>query len=150
MIRYALWRILQGIPVLLIVASITFALLRFLPGGPFEREKALPPEILRNIEARYHLDEPLGRQYLRYLADLARGDLGPSYKYVGRDVTQILGEALPVSLQLGAVAFVLCCVFGMAMGLLAAVWRGSAADRGIMLLALLGVSVPSFLSLLHI
>ncbi len=144
MIRYALWRILQGIPVLLIVASITFALLRFLPGGPFEREKALPPEILRNIEARYHLDEPLGRQYLRYLADLARGDLGPSYKYVGRDVSQILGEALPVSLMLGAVAFVLACVFGVAMGLLAAVWRGSAADRGIMLLALFGVSMPSF------
>ncbi len=144
MIRYALWRILQGIPVLLIVASITFALLRFLPGGPFEREKALPPEILRNIEARYHLDEPLGRQYLRYLADLARGDLGPSYKYVGRDVSQILGEALPVSLLLGAVAFVLACVFGVAMGLLAAVWRGSAADRGIMLLALFGVSMPSF------
>lgn len=144
MIRYALWRILQGIPVLLIVATITFALLRFLPGGPFEREKALPPEILRNIEARYHLDEPLGRQYLRYLADLARGDLGPSYKYVGRDVSQILGEALPVSLQLGAVAFVLACVFGVAMGLLAAVRRGSAADRGIMLLALFGVSMPSF------
>ncbi len=144
MIRYTLWRVLQGIPVLLIVASITFALLRFLPGGPFEREKALPPEILRNIEARYHLDEPLGRQYLRYLADLARGDLGPSYKYVGRDVSQILGEALPVSLQLGAVAFVLACVFGVAMGLLAAVWRGSAADRGIMLLALFGVSMPSF------
>ena len=144
MIRYALWRILQGIPVLLIVASITFALLRFLPGGPFEREKALPPEILRNIEARYHLDEPLGRQYLRYLADLARGDLGPSYKYVGRDVSQILGEALPVSLQLGAVAFVLACVFGVGMGLLAAVLRGSAADRGIMLLALFGVSMPSF------
>ena len=144
MIRYALWRVLQGIPVLLIVASITFALLRFLPGGPFEREKALPPEILRNIEARYHLDEPLGRQYLRYLADLARGDLGPSYKYVGRDVSQILGEALPVSLLLGAVAFVLACVFGVAMGLLAAVWRGSAADRGIMLLALFGVSMPSF------
>ena len=144
MIRFAVWRVLQGIPVLLIVASITFALLRFLPGGPFEREKALPPEILRNIEARYHLDEPLGRQYLRYLADLARGDLGPSYKYVGRDVSQILGEALPVSLQLGAVAFVLACVFGVAMGLLAAVRRGSAADRGIMLLALFGVSMPSF------
>ncbi len=144
MIRFALWRVLQGIPVLLIVASITFALLRFLPGGPFEREKALPPEILRNIEARYHLDEPLGRQYLHYLADLARGDLGPSYKYVGRDVSQILGEALPVSLQLGAVAFVLACVFGVAMGLLAAVLRGSAADRGIMLLALFGVSMPSF------
>ena len=144
MIRYTLWRVLQGIPVLLIVASITFALLRFLPGGPFEREKALPPEILRNIEARYHLDEPLGRQYLRYLADLARGDLGPSYKYVGRDVTQILREAFPVSIQLGAVAFVLSCLFGVATGLFAAVHRGSSVDRAIMLLALLGVSVPSF------
>ncbi len=144
MIRYTLWRVLQSIPVLLIVASITFALLRFLPGGPFEREKALPPEILRNIEARYHLDEPLGRQYLRYLADLARGDLGPSYKYVGRDVTQILREAFPVSLQLGAVAFVLSCLFGVTTGLFAAVHRGSSVDRAIMLLALLGVSVPSF------
>ncbi len=144
MIRYTLWRVLQGIPVLLIVASITFALLRFLPGGPFEREKALPPEILRNIEARYHLDEPLGRQYLRYLADLARGDLGPSYKYVGRDVAQILAEAFPVSIQLGAVAFVLSCFFGVATGLFAAVHRGSSVDRAIMLLALLGVSVPSF------
>ncbi len=144
MIRYTLWRVLQGIPVLLIVASITFALLRFLPGGPFEREKALPPEIIRNIEARYHLDEPLGRQYLRYLADLARGDLGPSYKYVGRDVTQILREAFPVSLQLGAVAFVLSCLFGVTTGLFAAVHRGSSVDRAIMLLALLGVSVPSF------
>ena len=144
MIRYTLWRVLQSIPVLLIVASITFALLRFLPGGPFEREKALPPEIIRNIEARYHLDEPLGRQYLRYLADLARGDLGPSYKYVGRDVTQILREAFPVSLQLGAVAFVLSCLFGVTTGLFAAVHRGSSVDRAIMLLALLGVSVPSF------
>ena len=144
MIRYALWRLLQGIPVLVVVATLTFALLRFLPGGPFEREKALPPEILRNIEARYHLDESLPRQYLRYLADLARGDLGPSYKYVGRNVTQILGEALPVSIKLGAVAFALTCVFGVGMGLFAGVRRGTALDRVLMLLALLGVSVPSF------
>jgi len=143
-IRYALWRLLQGIPVLVVVATLTFALLRFLPGGPFEREKALPPEILRNIEARYHLDESLPRQYLRYLADLARGDLGPSYKYVGRNVTQILGEALPVSIKLGAVAFALTCVFGVGMGLFAGVRRGTALDRVLMLLALLGVSVPSF------
>ena len=144
MIRYALWRLLQGIPVLVVVATLTFALLRFLPGGPFEREKALPPEILRNIEARYHLDESLPRQYLRYLADLARGDLGPSYKYVGRNVTQILGEALPVSIKLGAVAFALTCVFGVGMGLFAGMRRGTALDRVLMLLALLGVSVPSF------
>jgi oligopeptide transport system permease protein len=143
-IRYALWRLLQGIPVLLVVATLTFVLLRFLPGGPFDREKTLPAEILRNIEARYHLDEPVTRQYLRYLADLARGDLGPSYKYVGRDVAQILREAFPVSVKLGAVALTLSCVFGVSAGLFAAVRRGSALDRGIMLLALLGVSVPSF------
>lgn len=144
MIRYALWRLLQGIPVLLVVATLTFVLLRFLPGGPFDREKTLPAEILRNIEARYHLDEPVTRQYLRYLADLVRGDLGPSYKYVGRDVAQILREAFPVSVKLGAVALVLSCVCGVSAGLFAAVQRGSALDRGIMLLALLGVSVPSF------
>ena len=78
MIRYALLRLLQGIPVLLVVATVTFALLRFLPGGPFDREKALPPEILRNIEARYQLDEPLWYQYASYLGGLVRGDLGPS------------------------------------------------------------------------
>ena len=144
MIRYALVRLAQGIPVLLVVASVTFALLRFLPGGPFDREKALPPEILRNIEARYHLDEPVFKQYLRYLADLARGDLGPSYKYVGRDVVQILREAFPVSVKLGVAALALACVGGICAGLVAAMYRGSGLDRGLMLLALLGVSVPSF------
>ena len=144
MIRYALVRLAQGVPVLLLVASVTFALLRFLPGGPFDREKALPPEILRNIEARYHLDEPVFKQYLRYLADLARGDLGPSYKYVGRDVVQILREAFPVSVKLGVAALALACVGGISTGLVAAMYRGSGLDRGLMLLALLGVSVPSF------
>ncbi len=102
MIRYAAMRLLSALPVLLVVTTVTFGLLRFLPGGPFDREKALPPEILANIEARYHLDEPLHRQYLRYLGGLARGDLGPSYKYVGRSVGDVIGAALPVSLQLGA------------------------------------------------
>jgi oligopeptide transport system permease protein len=142
--RYALLRLLQGIPVLIAVATVTFALLRFLPGGPFDREKALPPEILRNIEARYHLDEPIALQYARYLGDLARGDLGPSYKYVGRDVAAILAEALPVSVRLGGVALAIAVVFGVAAGLVAGTRRGSRVDRGVMLAALLGVSVPSF------
>jgi oligopeptide transport system permease protein len=142
--RYALLRLLQGIPVLVAVATVTFALLRFLPGGPFDREKALPPEILRNIEARYHLDEPIALQYVRYLAGLARGDLGPSYKYVGRDVAAILAEALPVSVRLGSVALLIAVVFGVAAGLVAGTRRGSRVDRGVMLAALLGVSVPSF------
>jgi oligopeptide transport system permease protein len=143
-IRYALLRLLQGVPVLLVVATVTFALLRFLPGGPFDREKALPPEILANVEARYHLDEPLALQYVRYLGGLLRGDLGPSYKYIGRDVAQILGDAIPVSAALGAVALVLSLAGGIGLGLAAGVRPGSGLDRGLMLLALVGVSVPGF------
>jgi oligopeptide transport system permease protein len=143
-IRYALLRLAQGIPVLLVVATVTFALLRVLPGGPFDREKTLPPEILRNVEARYHLDEPLHRQYLRYLGGVVRGDLGPSYKYLGRDVADILRDAFPVSVQLGAVALVLSFGLGVGAGLLAGVRVGSLGDRGLMLLAVLGISVPSF------
>ena len=144
MIRYAFLRLLQAVPVLLIVATVTFGLLRFLPGGPFDREKTLPPEILKNIAARYHLDEPVAVQYLRYLAGIARGDLGPSYKYVGRDVVDVLGDALPVSLQLGATALVFGLFFGVPLGLSAAVRHGQAFDRVTMILAILGVSIPGF------
>ena len=101
MIRYAALRLVSAVPVLWIVATATFALLRFLPGGPFDKEKTLPPEILRNLERRYALDGTLAEQYVDYLGRLARGDLGPSYKYVGRDVTDILADALPVSVELG-------------------------------------------------
>ena len=144
MIRYALLRLLQGVPVLLVVATVTFALLRFLPGGPFDREKALPPEILRNIEARYELDRPLSYQYVSYLGGIVRGDLGPSYKYVGRDVAQILAEALPVSVQLGTLALILALFGGVGIGLAAGVRRASPVDRLVMLLSVLGISVPSF------
>ncbi len=144
MIRYAAMRLLSALPVLLVVTTVTFGLLRFLPGGPFDREKALPPEILANIEARYHLDEPLHRQYLRYLGGLARGDLGPSYKYVGRSVGDVIGDALPVSLQLGGVALLLALLIGVPAGLAAGVRKGTAVDRVIMLLTMLGISMPGF------
>ena len=127
-----------------VVATLTFFLLRFLPGGPFDREKALPPEILKNVEARYALDQPLHRQYADYLIGLTRGDLGPSYKYVGRDVAQILSEALPVSVRLGAVALVFALIGGVAIGLAAGVRSGTGFDRGVMVASVLGVSVPSF------
>ncbi|MFQ5514639.1 MAG: ABC transporter permease [Myxococcota bacterium] len=144
MIRYTILRLVQALPVLAVVASLTFALLRFLPGGPFDRERTLPPEIRRNIEARYRLDAPLARQYVDYMAGLARGDLGPSYKYVGRDVGQILREAFPVSAALGALAFLLALLGGVPLGLIAGVRRGSRLDRSLTLLSLLGVSLPSF------
>lgn len=144
MIRYAASRLLQGVPVLLVVATVTFALLRLLPGGPFDREKALPDAIRANIEARYHLDEPLPRQYLRYLGGVVRGDLGPSYKYPGRDVGDILGDSLPVSLQLGALALLLSLGLGVAAGLAAGMRERSWLDRTLMGTTLLGISVPSF------
>ena len=144
MIRYTALRLLQGIPVLLAVATVTFALLRFLPGGPFDREKALPPEILRNIEARYRLDEPVWVQYASYVGGLVRGDFGPSYKYIGRDVGDILAEALPVSALLGSLALLLALGGGVSIGLAAGVRSGAPLDRAVMLLSVLGVSVPSF------
>ena len=144
MIRYTAARLAQGVPVLLVVATVTFALLRLLPGGPFDREKALPPAILANIEARYHLDEPVARQYARYLTGLVRGDFGPSYKYAGRDVADILRDSFPVSLQLGAAALVLALALGVGAGLAAGVRAGTVWDRTLMGLTLLGISVPSF------
>ncbi|MBW2280551.1 MAG: ABC transporter permease [Deltaproteobacteria bacterium] len=144
MIRYTAARLLQAIPVLLVVATVTFALLRLLPGGPFDREKALPPVILANIEARYHLDEPVARQYARYLAGLVRGDFGPSYKYPGRDVADILRDSFPVSIQLGAAALVLAMLLGVGAGLAAGMRAGTLQDRAIIGLTLLGISVPSF------
>jgi oligopeptide transport system permease protein len=144
MIRYVGLRVIQGAAILLAVATITFVLLRFLPGGPFDRDKALPPEIRRNVEARYALDRPLAEQYARYLAGLVRGDLGPSYKYVGRDVREIIAEGLPVSAGLGALALGLALVGGIGMGLVAGSRPGSALDRAVMLISVLGISVPSF------
>jgi oligopeptide transport system permease protein len=144
LIRYTAARLLQAIPVLLVVATVTFALLRLLPGGPFDREKALPPAILANIEARYHLDEPVARQYARYLAGLVRGDFGPSYKYPGRDVADILRDSFPVSIQLGAAALVLAMLLGVGAGLAAGMRAGTVQDRAIIGLTLLGISVPSF------
>jgi oligopeptide transport system permease protein len=143
-IRYAVGRLAQAIPVLWVVATLTFVMLRLLPGGPFDREKALPDEILRNIEARYHLDEPLLQQYGRYLNGIVRGELGPSYKYIGRDVADILADSLPVSAALGATALLLSLGVGVSTGLAAGVRAGSNTDRGLMLVSLLGVSVPSF------
>jgi oligopeptide transport system permease protein len=142
--RFVLSRLAQAVPVLLAVTGFTFALLRFLPGGPFDREKALPPEIRRNLEARYALDRPLGEQFVRYLGGVLRGDLGPSYQYVSRDVSAIVADALPVSAVLGALALGLALATGVPLGLAAGMRAGGALDRGLALLALAGVSVPGF------
>lgn len=137
-------RILWAIPVLWIVATITFLLVRIVPGGPFDADKNLPPEIVANIKAKYHLDKPVHEQYFRYLGRLAAGDMGVSYKYVNRTVNDILGDALPVSLQLGSLGLLLAILIGVPLGTLAAIKRGTALDFGAMLVATTGISVPSF------
>jgi oligopeptide transport system permease protein len=144
MIRVIARRIGWGLTVLWVVATLTFLLLRVVPGGPFDTEKQLPPEILANIEAKYHLDEPAWQQYLRYLGGLATGDLGPSYKYLGRDVADILWETFPVSLALGLVALALAVVVGLAFGILAGERPGTGIDRGGMVVATAGVALPNF------
>jgi oligopeptide transport system permease protein len=144
MVSMILKRILLAIPVLWIVASITFMLVRIVPGGPFEGDKALPPEIVANLKAKYHLDRPVPEQYLFYMQRLMQGDLGLSYKYIGRTVNDILIDAFPVSLQLGSVGLLLAICVGVPLGTIAAVRRGSAADFAAMFLSTAGISVPSF------
>jgi oligopeptide transport system permease protein len=140
----AIDRLIWSIPVLWLVATMTFILMHLAPGGPFDKEKPLPPEIRANVEAKYHLDEPVARQYARYLGQLLRGDLGPSYKYADRDVSAIIAETFPVSMQLGGAAFALTVVLGLAGGILAAGRPGSWLDRIALLTATLGLSLPSF------
>jgi len=144
MIALVLRRVAWGIGALWVVATITFVLLRVAPGGPFDAEKQLPPEIRANVEAKYHLDEPLWRQYARYIGGLVRGDLGPSFKYLGRDVATILAETFPVSCALGVVALGIAVFLGLAFGIAAGSHPDGWVDRGGMLLATAGVALPNF------
>jgi oligopeptide transport system permease protein len=137
-------RILWGIPVLLTVATLTFGLLHVVPGGPFDTEKNLPAEIKANVEAKYHLDRPVWDQYVLYLSGLLRGDLGPSFKYTGRTVGDVISDSLPVSVQLGLLSLGLSLVFGIGAGIAAAVRPRGWTDRLSMLVATAGISVPSF------
>src|SRR5579884_3154798 len=113
MLSLVIKRLLWSIPVVWIIASLTFFMVRIVPGGPFDVEKNLPPEIVANIKAKYHLDRPVGEQYILYMARLARGDLGVSYKYVNRTVNDIIGNALPVSVELGFLGLTLAVLIGV-------------------------------------
>lgn len=144
MLSFVVKRVLWAIPVLWVVATLTFILLHLVPGGPFDTEKTLPPEIKANIEAKYHLDKPLPVQYALYLGDLIRGDFGPSYKYLGRSVNHIIGDSFPVSLQLGLLTVLISLVLGVGLGIAAAARRNSWMDHLGMLLATAGMSLPSF------
>lgn len=141
-----LGRLAAAVPTLLAIVTLAFVLLRLAPGGPFDTDKEIAPEVRANIERAYHLDEPLPAQYLRYLGGLARGDLGPSFQYPGRRVNELIAEGLPVSLTIGGLALLLACLVGIPLGAFAAWRRGGPVDRIAGFLCLMGISTPVYVT----
>jgi len=145
-LRYIGRRLLIAIPTLFLVVTLAFFMMRAAPGGPFDLDRKLSPEIERNIEAKYGMNKPLAAQYVDYLAGVARGDLGPSLKYKDKSVLQILKENYPVSLRLGLTAILLAGVIGISLGVIAALRQNQIADNAVMAVAILGVCVPTFVT----
>jgi oligopeptide transport system permease protein len=141
---YVLRRAISVILVVFVVATGTFILMHAIPGGPFKKEKALPPAVQRNIEERYKLNDPLWKQYTDYLKNLVRGDLGPSFKYLGRSVNDIIRDGFPVSATLGAWAILFALVVGVPAGIISALNQNRWQDNVVMAIAIIGVSVPNF------
>jgi oligopeptide transport system permease protein len=145
-IALILRRLLQAIPVLFIVVTLTFFLVRSAPGNPFTTEKKIPKEIMEQLEAQYDLKGSIGHQYAQYMWKVAHGDLSISTQYRNRTVNEIIAQTLPVSMTLGAVAYFLALLFGITCGGWAAIRHNAWGDRTLMLLALLGISIPTFVS----
>lgn len=144
MFRFITTRFLQSLLALFLVISATFFMVRFVPGGPFTAEKAVTPEILRNLEAHYGLDKPLWKQYLDYLGSLMRADLGPSFKYPNRTVNEIIADKVPVSAELGGISLAVALVIGISLGTLAAVRRNTWIDYVASSFGMFGISIPTF------
>ena len=144
MLRYAISRILGIIPTLFIIITLAFFVIRLAPGGPFDEEQALPPEIRANLEAAYGLDQPVWKQYLRYLQGLSHGDFGPSFKFKDFSVTELIAQGLPISLSVGLSAVLLGMLIGVPLGTFAALKQNTAADYITMAVVGLGISVPNF------
>jgi oligopeptide transport system permease protein len=144
MVRYALRRLIGAVPTLFLVITLAFFMMRFVPGGPFDFEQPLPPQVLANLRAVYRLDEPLFVQYLDYLLRLSRGDLGPSYSSPDFTVAELLRQGLPYSLMIGGSALLLAIFGGVLAGIFAALRQNRPADYGVMAVSTVGVTVPNF------
>jgi oligopeptide transport system permease protein len=146
MLRYILKRLLTAIPTLFIIITVSFFLMHVAPGGPFNMEHGIPPEIKANIERVYHLDESVPQQYMRYLNNLAHGDLGPSYILLNYSVGELFAQSLPVSIRLGSCALIVALLLGTAMGVVAALRRNSIIDYIVVSLATAGSTIPTFVT----
>ncbi|MGH8139782.1 MAG: ABC transporter permease [Steroidobacteraceae bacterium] len=146
MLRYAVRRIAGIVPTLLVIITASFFIVRCAPGGPFDQEQTLSPQVRANLNRAYGLDRPLTVQYLKYLRGLAHGDFGPSLKIRDFTVTELIAQGLPVSISLGLAAILLAILLGIPLGIAAAVRRDSAVDHGISGLVVLGMAFPSFVT----
>lgn len=144
LVRYILRRLLHTILSLLFIITVVFTIMHLIPGGPFAQEKKLPPEIVKNINIRYNLNDPLLKQYTDYIINLAQGDLGPSYKYEDETVNDLIKRGFPVSAVLGACAVVFALTAGSLSGIIAALNHNKWPDFGVMLFAMFNFSIPSF------
>ena len=144
MFRYILKRIAMTFLTLFIIILLTFIFMHAVPGGPFTREKQLPPKVQEALNQKYHLDDPLPTQFLDYLKGLARLDLGPSFKYQGKSINDFISEGFPVSAKLGLITLVFIILISLPLGILAAIKSGKWQDAFVMTLATLGVTIPSF------
>jgi oligopeptide transport system permease protein len=147
MARFFLTRLATAIPTLLIIVTITFFIMRAAPGGPFDQEQTLPPDIMSNLQKAYGLDRPVWQQYLRYMTSLAHGDFGPSFKYKDFTVTELIMQGFPVTLKLGSIAIALALSLGIPLGVIAAVCHNTVLDYAGMALAVLGIAIPAFVLL---
>ena len=143
-LKFLFKRIAMGLVTLWLVITITFFLIHMLPGDPFQSEKAIPPKVKENLMAKYHLDRPLGEQYVEYLKNIAKGDLGSSMKVRGRTVNDVINQSFLTSADLGARSIIFALVLGIPLGIIAALKRGKYQDRLAMIVAIIGISVPSF------
>ena len=144
MTKFIIRRFIGLIPTLFIIITLSFFIVRIAPGGPFDKDKRLPPEILKNIEKKYHLDESLVKQYGRYLLDMARGDLGPSFSYPDHDVNFFIYHSLPKSILLGTMALGLSVILGIGAGMISALRQNKWQDYTAMSIAVFGITVPNF------
>lgn len=143
-LKYGFKRLLGAIPTMLIMIAIAFFMIRMAPGGPFDSERSLPPEVEANLRAAYHLDEPLYKQFGRYLGNLAHGDFGPSFQYKDFTVTELVMSGFPVSLRLGGLAMLLALLVGVSAGTIAALRQNTRTDFAVMATSMTGISIPNF------
>jgi oligopeptide transport system permease protein len=141
---YITRRVLASIPTLLVIVTIAFFMMRIAPGGLFDRERPLPPEIEKNVLAAYDLDQPLLLQYADYLRGILHGDFGPSFKYRDFTVAELLWTGFPASLEVGSLAIALAVLLGIGLGTLAALRQNTALDYAVMATAMTGITIPNF------